>query len=271
MILGIDFPNIDDIVKWPDWFFKDTPFGFNKVALIYLLALVIPTLFFFIAGRQKGFVPKGVRNAAEVVIGFVERQIMLPTMGAEGRPFLPLLVTLFSFIFVSNIFEVIPAFQMPGNARLAAPMVLALTVWVTFIVVGFKHQGTKFVAHIAWPAGVPTVLKPLVGGIELLSTFVVRPFSHALRLFSNMLAGHLLLVTFSVLCISLWTASPLFVVNIPTFVALVGLTGFEVAVAFLQAFVFAILTGVYIGGSMQGHGGDDSTHHDNDHAPAAAH
>lgn len=269
MILGLEFPPIDDIVKWPDWFAKGTAFGFNKVALIYVLALVIPTLFFFVAGRQKGFVPKGVRNAAEVVIGFVEKQVMLPTMGTEGRPFLPLLVTLFSFIFVANIFEVIPAFQMPANARLAAPLVLALTVWVTFIVVGFKHQGMKYVAHIAWPAGVPGFLKPLVGGIELLSTFVIRPFSHAVRLFSNMLAGHLLLVTFSVLCISLWTTNPLFVVNIPTFVVLVGLTGFEVAVAFLQAFVFTILTGVYIGGSMQGHGDENPMHHDN--APAAAH
>ena len=269
MILGLEFPPIDEIVKWPDWFAKDTAFGFNKVALIYVLALVMPTLFFFIAGRQKGFVPKGVRNAAEAVIGFVEKQIMLPTMGAEGQPFLPLLVTLFSFIFVANIFEVIPAFQMPGNARMAAPLVLALTVWATFIFVGFKHQGFNYLRHIIWPPGVPTALKPLVGFIELLSTFLIRPFSHAVRLFANMLAGHILLVTFSVLCISLWSANLLFIVNIPTFFMLVALTGFEVAVAFLQAFVFAILTGVYIGGSMQGHGDEDPMHHD--HAPAAAH
>ncbi len=269
MILGLDFPPIDEIVKWPDWFAKGSAFGFNKVALIYVLALVIPTLFFGLAGRQKGFVPSGVRNAAEAVIGFVEKQIMLPTMGAEGRPFLPLLVTLFSFIFVANIFEVIPGFQMPGNARMAAPLVLAVTVWVTFIAVGIKHQGMAYFGHIAWPAGVPVFLKPLVGGIELLSTFIIRPFSHAVRLFANMLAGHILLVTFSVLCISLWTAGPLFLVNIPTFPVLVALTGFEVAVAFLQAFVFAILTGVYIGGSMQGHGDEDPMHHD--YAPAAAH
>ena len=270
MIFGaLEFPPIDDIVKWPDWFLKDSAFGFNKVALIYVLALVIPAVFFALAGRQKGYVPRGVRNAAEVVIGFVEKQIMLPTMGSEGAPFLPLLVTLFSFIFVANIFEVIPAFQMPGNARMAAPLVLALTVWVVFIVVGVKHQGMKYFADIAWPPGVPIALKPLVGIIEVLSTFFIRPFSHAVRLFANMLAGHILLVTFSVLCISLWTAGPLFVVNIPTFFMLVGLTGFEIGVAFLQAFVFAILTGVYIGGSMQGHGDEDPMHHD--HAPAAAH
>ena len=270
MIFGLEFPPIDDIVQWPDWFAKDTAFGFNKVALLYVISLIAPAVFFFIAGRQKGLVPKGVRNAAEAVIGFVEKQIMLPTMGTEGRPFLPLLVTLFSFIFVSNIFEVIPAFQMPGNARMAAPIVLALTVWVVFIVVGVKHQGGAYFAHIIWPPGVPTALKPLVGVIELLSTFFIRPFSHAVRLFANMLAGHILLVTFSVLCISLWQASALFIVNIPTFFMLVALTGFEVGVAFLQAFVFSILTGVYIGGSMQGHGGDDHGHA-HDHAPAAAH
>jgi F-type H+-transporting ATPase subunit a len=269
VILGLEFPPIDDIVKWPDWFFKDTAFGFNKVALIYVLALVIPALFFFIAGRQKGFVPRGFRNAAEVIIGFVEKQIMLPTMGPEGGPFLPLLVTLFSFIFVANIFEVIPAFQMPGNARMAAPIVLALTVWVVLILVGLNQQGLKYIAHIAWPPGVPTGLKPLVGIIEVLSTFFIRPFSHSVRLFANMLAGHILLVTFSVLCISLWTANALFIVNIPTFFMLVALTGFEIGVAFLQAFVFAILTGVYIGGSMQGHGDEHPLH--DDIAPAAAH
>lgn len=269
MIFGLEFPPIDDIVKWPDWFAKGTAFGFNKVALIYVIALVAPALFFFLAGRQKGYVPSGVRNAAEAVIGFVEKQIVLPTMGHEGAPFVPLIVTLFSFIFVANIFEVIPAFQMPGNARMAAPLVLALTVWVIFIVVGVKHQGLGYFAHIIWPPGVPTALKPLVGVIELLSTFFIRPFSHAVRLFANMLAGHILLVTFSVLCISLWQASALFIVNIPTFFMLVALTGFEVGVAFLQAFVFSILTGVYIGGSMQGHGDEDPMHHD--HAPAAAH
>jgi F-type H+-transporting ATPase subunit a len=97
---------------------------------------------------------------------------------------------------------------------------------------------------------VPKALLPLVVPIELLSTFIVRPFSLAVRLFANMLAGHILLVTFSVLCITLWGASLLLVVLPFSFVMLVGLTGFEIMVAFLQAYIFTILASVYIGSSM---------------------
>lgn len=262
MIFGLEFPPMENIVEWPAVFFKNSDLlAFNKIALTYFIALVLTAALFFIAGRQKGLVPRGVRNFIESVVGFVEKQIMMPTIGPEGTKYLPLLVALFCFIFIGNITEVIPFFQMPANARMAGPMVLALVVWVTFIGVGIKHQGGAFFGHIAWPPGVPTGLKPLVGIIEILSTFLIRPFSHAVRLFANMLAGHILLVTFSVLCMALWVKKPLFIVNIPTFGMLVALTAFEVAVAFLQAFVFTILTGVYIGGSMAGHGGGHDDHH----------
>ena len=100
------------------------------------------------------------------------------------------------------------------------------------------------------PPGVPKALLPLVIPIELLSTFIVRPFSLAVRLFANMLAGHILLVTFSVLCITLFSASLLVLVLPFSFAMLVGLTGFEIMVAFLQAYIFTILAAVYIGSSM---------------------
>ena len=106
---------------------------------------------------------------------------------------------MFCFIFVCNIFEVIPFIQFPANARMAIPLFLALIVWVIYIFMGFKHQGFGYLKNSLFPPGVPKALYILVTPIEFLSTFLVRPFSLAVRLFANMLAGHLLLVTFAVL------------------------------------------------------------------------
>lgn len=262
MILGLEFPTIENLVEWPAGLFKGSDyFAFNKIALTYGLGFLITTVLFLIAGRQKGLVPRGVRNMIEAVVGFVEKQIMMPTIGPKGQKYLPLLVALFCFIFIGNITEVIPFFNMPANARMAGPLVLALVVWVTWIGVGIKAHGAgTFFKDSLFPPGVPKALYILVTPIEFLSQFFIRPLSHAVRLFANMLAGHILLVTFGVLCIALWVKKPLFIVNVPTFAMLVALTAFEMAVAFLQAFVFAILTGVYIGGSLTGHGGHDDHH-----------
>jgi F-type H+-transporting ATPase subunit a len=174
----------------------------------------------------------------------------METVGADGLRYLPFLTSLFFFILIGNIFEVIPFFHMPANARMAGPAVLALLTWIYFIAVGLKHQGLKYFWNSVAPPGVPKALLPLVIPIELLSTFIVRPFSLAVRLFANMLAGHILLVTFSVLCITLFSASLLALVLPFSFAMLVGLTGFEIMVAFLQAYIFTILAAVYIGSSM---------------------
>ena len=104
-----------------------------------------------------------------------------------------------------------------------------------------------------FPPGVPKALYLLVTPIEFLSTFLLRPFGLAVRLFANMLAGHILLVTFGVLCITLWQASPLIAVLPFSFATLVGLTGFEVMVSLIQAFVFSLLTAVYISLSLNPH------------------
>jgi F-type H+-transporting ATPase subunit a len=242
VILGLEFPPIDNLVVWPGFF--------NKIALIYLLSALIPILLFAVAVRQTDLVPRGVRQVAEGTITFIERGVIMPTIGPDGLVYLPFLLTLFCFIAISNLFEVIPFFQMPGNARMAGPLVLALIVWVTWIFIGFKNHGMSFLKGVLFPPGVPKALYILVTPIEFLSTFIIRPFSHAVRLFANMLAGHILLVTFSVLCIALWVASGLIIIQAASFPMLVLLTAFEIGVSFLQAFVFTILTGVYIGGSL---------------------
>ena len=256
MIFGLEFPAIDQLVEWPNLFGPtDSWYGFNKIALINLVALIATTVLFLLAGRRSTLepatnAPKGSRNLVESAVSFIRDGIIVETIGPDGLRYLPFLASLFFFILITNIFEVIPFFHMPGNARMAAPAVLALLTWAYFIAVGIKHQGLKYFWNSVAPAGVPKALLPLVIPIELLSTFIVRPFSLAVRLFANMLAGHILLVTFTVLCITLFSATLLALVLPFSFAMLVGLTGFEIMVAFLQAYIFTILAAVYIGSSM---------------------
>src|SRR5205823_8483396 len=134
--------------------------------------------------------------------------------------------------------------------RMAMPMVLSLLTYIYFNAVGIKRHGGAYFKDTLFPPGVPKSLYVLVTPIELLSTFIVRPFSLAVRLFANELAGHLLLVTFAVLSAALVTKSLVAVILPLPAIMLVLLTGFEVLVAVLQAFIFTILTAVYIGGAM---------------------
>lgn len=251
-MFALEFPPIDNLVKWPNYFGDDTFYAFNKIGLISLLAMAIPTAMFLMA--KKDLVPSGLQNIVESTVSFVEDQVVMSAIGAEGRKYLPLLLTIFMFVFWGNIFEVIPTFQMPANARMANPVILALVAWATFIGVGIKAQGfSGFMKSSLFPPGVPKALYLLVTPIEFLSTFLLRPFGLAVRLFANMLAGHILLVTFGVLCITLWQASPLVAVLPLSFATLVGLTGFEVMVSLIQAFVFSLLTAVYISLSLHPH------------------
>jgi F-type H+-transporting ATPase subunit a len=247
-VFALAFPPVSHLLEWPDILFKDSPLAINKVVLIFFAALVLTLVLFFAAGK-KNLVPKGAQNVAESAVNFIEDSVIMQTMGQEGMGYLPFLITLFFFVLFSNIFEVIPFIQFPATSRMAIPAFLALMVWVIFNFVGLKNQGLRYFKNVMFPPGVPGALKPLVALIEFVSTFFVRPFSLAVRLFANMLAGHLLLVTFAVLTAALWDSSPLFAIVWAPFVVLIGLTGFEILVAFLQAFIFTILTAVYIGGA----------------------
>jgi F-type H+-transporting ATPase subunit a len=137
---------------------------------------------------------------------------------------------------------------------MALPLFLAVMVWITYNAVGLKHQKAGYITHMLWPPGVPTAMKPLVGLIEFASNIVLRPFSLAIRLFANMLAGHMLLVTFGLLSEALFQATTHKVALIPMGILpmfmLIFLTAFEVLVGFLQAYIFTILTCVYIDQSM---------------------
>lgn len=250
---GLEFPTIGQLVEWPSFWGNDEWHALNKIGLSAIIASAITLLIYFLASSKakKNMVPTGVQNVAEMGIEFIDEGIIDQTMGPEGRGWNPFLLALFWFVMITNLFEVVPGWQMPGNARMAMPAVLALLVWVIYNGVGIKHQGLGgYFKNSLFPPGVPGPLYILVTPIEFVSNFLVRPFSLAVRLFANMLAGHILLVTFGVLSAALWVTE-WYAIFLPLpFIMLVFLTGFEVMVSFLQAYIFAILTAVYIGGSM---------------------
>ena len=249
-ILALDFPPISHLFQWPDILFDGTWYALNKTSLIYLTAVVITSAIFLSAGRKKAsLVPVGVQHAAEAGVNFIEESVVMETIGPEGKKYMPFLTTMFFFILFSNIFEVIPGIQFPANSRMAIPITLALVVWLIYNFVGIRSQGLfGYFKNSLFPPGVPKALYLIVTPIELVSTFVVRPFSLAIRLWANMVAGHLLLVTFAILTAALWDAT--YVGAVAPFAMLVLMTGFEILVSVLQAFIFTILTAVYIGGSL---------------------
>ena len=247
-MIALEFPPINEILRWKDLFPT-----FNKIALIAVAAAVIGTLIFLLAGSKDAkSAPKGIRNFAESIVEFIENGIVMQTMGRDGLGWTPFLMSLFTFIYLCNVPGIIPFLQMPATARMALPLFLSLLVWVVFIVTGFKHQGLAYIKNSLFPPGVPKALYLLVTPIEFISTFLVRPFSLTVRLFANMLAGHILLVTFALLSEALFQAEgnpALIPVGVLPLFMLIFLTGFEVLVAFLQAYIFTILTAVYIGGA----------------------
>jgi F-type H+-transporting ATPase subunit a len=250
-VFGVAFPPISHLFEWPDIFFEGTWFAINKVVLINLLSVVLIIGFFLYAGRKKALVPKGAQNVAEMVIDFVKDGVVMQTMGPSGLAWTPFLTMLFLFIFLNNIVKLIPPIIMPATGRMATPLFLALLIWVIFNYQGIKHQGLGgYFKNTLFPPGLPKALYVLVTPIEFISTFLIRPFSHAVRLFANMMAGHILLATFAVLSGALWVGD-WYAVFLPfPFAMLLGVWLFEALASFLQAYIFVVLSGVYIGGAI---------------------
>jgi len=246
VLFAIDFPPISHVTEWPTG-----PFGINKPIVLMWLTCLIVFGVLFAASRKQALVPKGVQNLGESAVDFIRNGIILETMGTDGLGYTPFLLMMFCFVLVGNIWEIIPGAQMPVNARIALPFFQAALVWVLYWAVGFIKQGPiKYLKSATIPPGVPWFALPLVFIIELAGIVIIRPLSLAVRLFANMLAGHLLLTSFAVITAAVWGLSLSIVIWPFSFGLLIGLTGFEVLVAFLQAFIFTILTAVYIDSSM---------------------
>ncbi len=255
MLASLNFPQIGELVDWKHF----GPGGLDKTVLLVLVAGALTLLVFVLGGRKRALVPTGMQNIAEATVDFISDQIILQTIGEDGMVFLPYLTTLFLFIFFCNIFEIIPVAQFPATARMAIPLFLALITWVMYLAMGMKRQGPLHYFKAATvPPGVPKALLPLVAFIEMLQLIIVRPFSLAVRLFANMLAGHLLLATFALLTDALIFHDGVKIGGFPAWSPLaiapfamdVAITAFEILVAVLQAFIFTILTGVYLGAAM---------------------
>ena len=151
-ILSFEFPPINELLRW-----RDVVPGLNKVGLIAIASALIGTLIFLSAARKDPKVaPKGTRNLAEVIVEFIENNIIMQTMGRDGLGWTPFLLTLFLFVYLCNVPGIIPFIQMPATARMAIPMFLAVLVWVVFNAQGIRHQGPiGYFKNLMFPPGVP--------------------------------------------------------------------------------------------------------------------
>ena len=246
-MLALEFPSVAHLTVWPT-IFGDGMFAVNKIVLLFWAAAIITIGFFVLAGKR-GLVPTGVQNLGEIAVEFVENGIIRQTIGADGLGFAPFLLTLFTFILSLNVIGLLPGIQMPANARIALPAFMAIVVWLVYNTVGIAKQGlVGYFKHILFPPGVPKPIYILVTPINFISDLFVRPFALAVRLFANLLAGHLILVSFVVLTTALFDATKIGAVAPGAL--LIALTGFELLVAFLQAYIFTILASVFIGLAM---------------------
>lgn len=258
MTLAALFPHgIGELFNWKGIAGNDTFWEINKTAIMALVSTLICVWLFFVGSRKRALVPTGMQNAAEMSYELIEQQIAVPVIGDHphgyGKSWAPFLTGTFFFIFFINIWSTFPGIQFPATARIAIPMFLSLITWLVFIGVGFKHQGPLYILKACKPSGVPAALLILVIPIEFVSKFLVRPFSLTVRLFANMVAGHVLLSVFAIMTNELIAKHNSGIYQIPIgilpFLMLVFMTVFELLVAVLQAYIFTTLTAVFIGES----------------------
>jgi len=255
VVLAELLPNVNELFQWKGILFEHTWYEVNKTAIMALISTLLCILLFFVGSRKKKMVPTGVQNVAEMGYETVEGMIAVEVMGEDtGRKWAPFLATLFFWIFFINIWSTVPFVYFPATSRIAIPIYLALQTWVIFIFTGFKHQGIGYIKNSLFPPGVPKALYLLVTPIEFVSKVFVRPFSLAVRLFANMTAGHVLLAIFAIMTSQLIIDHNSGAFQIPLgilpFFALVAMTAFEFLVAVLQAYIFTILTAVYVNESI---------------------
>jgi F-type H+-transporting ATPase subunit a len=219
----------------------------NSSAFMLLAVVLISAL--MIGGSARGqLVPGRFQSMAEITYEFVASTLR-STAGAEGMKFFPLIFSIFMFICVSNVVGVIPyAFTLSSHIIVTAT--LALLVFFTVLIYGFYKNGLKFL-KIFVPSGIPIFILPLVVFIEVFS-FFLRPVSHSVRLFANMLAGHIALKVFAgfvaLLGVSLGALG--WVGGLLPLALTVAIYALEILVAFLQAYVFAILTCIYLNDAL---------------------
>lgn len=235
-------------------FFSIGPLHFTRTVILFFLAALIVVALLYFGLRRNRLVPTKFEAAIQSLVEFVQNGIVKEIIGPEGVKYTPYLLSIFMFILVGNFFEITPFINFPIMSRMAIPAFLSLVTYVIFVFVGFKKNGVSYITAIAWPKSVPVALRPLVGLIELVSTFLLRPLTLAVRLFANMVAGHLMLslllgsgVAF---VLAVGEIGPKAGIGIFWFAFGLFIFLFELVVASLQAYVFTLLSAVYIQSSL---------------------
>lgn len=254
---GFHGPSLADFFP-PAVLFEGTIFEFNRITLVRLIATAVLVLLFWLAARSPRLVPSRGQSLGELAVDFVRTGIAEESLGKElGRRYAPLLIVIFFGVLAMNITGIIPFLNIAGSSVVGMPLVFALVSYVAFIYAGIKaHGGGKFLKSQLFPPGVPWPIYIILTPIEFLSTFIIRPATLTVRLLANMLAGHLLLVLcFSATNYLFFEASSggLAIAGVGTLAAGFAFTLFEIFVAVLQAYVFTVLTAVYLQLSVESH------------------
>ena len=221
-----------------------TEIAFTNSAAFMLVAVVGITAFLVIGTARRGLVPSRLQSAAELAYEFVATTVR-STAGSEGMKFFPFVFTLFMFILAVNMIGLVP-YTFTVTSHIIVTAALAITVFLTVLTYGLWRHGLHFF-NLFVPKGVPIYILPLIVFIEILS-FISRPISHSVRLFANMLAGHITLQVFASFIILMGSAMGVlgWAGAVLPFAMIVVLIALETLVAFLQAYVFAILTCIYL-------------------------
>jgi F-type H+-transporting ATPase subunit a len=251
---GFHAPTIADFFPAPI-LFEGSFLEVNRLQIVRLIAALTLVIVMVVVARRAQLVPGRAQNVVEMLLDFVRVNVAQEILGAErARKYVPLLTTLFFAILAFNLTGVVPLLNIAGTSLIGLPLMLALWVYVMYLGAGIRAQGLGgFLRTNLFPPGVPPFMYVLLTPIEFLTVFILRPATLALRLMANMVAGHLMLVlTFSATQFFLLEASgAMKVFGALTFVSGIALTLFEVFVAALQAYIFVVLTAVYINLSVE--------------------
>jgi F-type H+-transporting ATPase subunit a len=231
----------------------DGAFALTRSAIIYAVAAIAISIVLIRMSARLRLVPGKGQFMMETVYDLVRNSLGRDIIGAKDfAPFLPLLFSLFIIILVNNLFGIIPFIQFPTFSRLGFPIALTIFVYFTYHFVGIRRKGLGGWVKSFVPGGLPVWLIPLMFLLEFLTYVVIRPVTLALRLFGNMFAGHLLLLvfTFGGEFLLLHSTVPNKAAGVLSFAVAIFMHAFEGLIEFLQAYIFVLLTAVYIAGAV---------------------
>ncbi|MGP9018527.1 F0F1 ATP synthase subunit A [Streptomyces sp. BR1] len=252
---GFEGPGLHSFLFKPLWGDADgNGVYFNKPMLLALLGSVIILGFFWAAFRKPKVVPGKLQMVAEAGYDFVRRGIVYETIGKkEGEKWVPLMVSLFFFVWMMNLWSIVPVAQFPVTSIIAYPAALAGIVYIVWMSLTFKRHGFigGFKNLTGYDKSLGAVL-PMVMVIEFFSNVIVRPFTHAVRLFANMFAGHTLLLLFTIASWYMLNGIGIAYSGV-SFVMVVVMTGFELFIQAVQAYVFVLLACSFIQGAVAEH------------------